>query len=107
MIRHESPLAPRSPSRPRNLANQDVLFVESPVSSASDERGVNGNGIYDDRLGQPGVQHDELGVVCPSSTTERKLMAKIDLRVIPVLSILYLLAFLDRCAEIKYTYEFR
>jgi hypothetical protein len=32
----------------------------------------------------------------PSSTSERKLVTKIDLRVIPVLSILYLLAFLDR-----------
>jgi hypothetical protein len=32
----------------------------------------------------------------PSSTSERKLITKIDLRVIPVLSILYLLAFLDR-----------
>lgn len=45
--------------------------------------------------GQPSVV-DELNVQCPSHTTEAKLMRKIDLRVIPCLSILYLLAFLDR-----------
>lgn len=35
-------------------------------------------------------------IVCPSHTTERKLIRKIDFRVIPFLCILYLLAFLDR-----------
>ena len=39
---------------------------------------------------------DDLNIVCPSHTTERKLMTKIDFRVIPVLSLMYLLAFLDR-----------
>ncbi|KAL2204435.1 MFS general substrate transporter [Sarocladium strictum] len=44
-----------------------------------------------------GVTYDEAGLpVCPSSTTERKLMWKIDLHVIPWLCIMYLLAFLDR-----------
>lgn len=33
---------------------------------------------------------------CPAHTTERKLMAKIDLHVLPCLCILYLMAFLDR-----------
>ena len=43
------------------------------------------------------LQYDEdLHVPCPPHTTERKLVAKIDLRVIPFLCILYLLAFLDR-----------
>jgi MFS family permease len=42
------------------------------------------------------TEFDELHVVCPSHTTEAKLMRKIDLRVIPFLCILYLLAFLDR-----------
>jgi hypothetical protein len=42
-----------------------------------------------------GVTYDEAGLpVCPSSTTERKLMWKIDLHVIPWLCIMYLLAFL-------------
>jgi MFS family permease len=35
-------------------------------------------------------------VKCPPHTTERKLLAKIDFRVIPFLCIMYLLAFLDR-----------
>ncbi|KAL1612359.1 High-affinity nicotinic acid transporter [Paraconiothyrium brasiliense] len=35
-------------------------------------------------------------VVCPPHTTERKLITKIDLHVIPFLCIMYLLAFLDR-----------
>ncbi len=39
---------------------------------------------------------DDLQVVCPPHTTEKKLMAKIDWRVMPALCILYLLAFLDR-----------
>ncbi|KAK0385606.1 hypothetical protein NLU13_6783 [Sarocladium strictum] len=44
-----------------------------------------------------GVQYDDAGhPICPSSTTERKLMWKIDSHVIPWLCIMYLLAFLDR-----------
>lgn len=48
------------------------------------------------------VEYDEdLHVQCPSHTTERKLLAKIDLHVVPFLCILYLLAFLDRQVQIK------
>ncbi|KAK5110741.1 hypothetical protein LTR62_005618 [Meristemomyces frigidus] len=39
---------------------------------------------------------DDLHVQCPSHTTERKLVARIDMHVIPFLCIMYLLAFLDR-----------
>ncbi|KAF2840846.1 major facilitator superfamily transporter [Patellaria atrata CBS 101060] len=39
---------------------------------------------------------DDLHVPCPPHTTERKLVTKIDLHVLPFLCILYLLAFLDR-----------
>ena len=39
---------------------------------------------------------DDLHVECPSHTTERRLVSRIDMRVIPSLCILYLLAFLDR-----------
>lgn len=39
---------------------------------------------------------DELPVECPPHTTEAALVRKIDFRVIPILCILYLLAFLDR-----------
>lgn len=42
--------------------------------------------LHDDGLEVPSLQH----------TTEKKLLAKIDFAVIPCLSVLYLLAFLDR-----------
>jgi hypothetical protein len=48
-----------------------------------------------------GVAYDEAGMpVCPSSTTERKLMWKIDMHVIPWLCIMYLLAFLGMCHNV-------
>jgi len=52
---------------------------------------------YDPDHQRPDAEYDDdLGVQCPPHTTQRRLVSKIDLRVIPVLSILYLLAFLDR-----------
>ncbi|KAF2100640.1 MFS general substrate transporter [Rhizodiscina lignyota] len=51
------------------------------------------NGEYGD--GTP-IYDDDLHVQCPPHTTERKLVNKIDFRVIPCLCIMYLLAFLDR-----------
>ncbi|GAB7364888.1 hypothetical protein MBLNU230_g5679t1 [Neophaeotheca triangularis] len=39
---------------------------------------------------------EDLPVQCPASTTERKLVTRIDFHIIPCLCILYLLAFLDR-----------
>ena len=56
-----------------------------------------GNTYYDPNIASshPGYPYD-LQVQCPPHTTQRKLLLKTDLRVIPVLSILYLLAFLDR-----------
>lgn len=41
-------------------------------------------------------EYDDLGVVCPPHTTEKKLVTQIDLRILPCISLLYLLAFLDR-----------
>jgi len=35
-------------------------------------------------------------VICPAHTTEAKLVRKIDFRVIPILVLVYILAFLDR-----------
>ena len=56
-----------------------------------------GNNNYDPDIAHPahpfGEDHP---ITCPPNTTERKLMARVDLRVIPFLSIMYLLAFLDR-----------
>ncbi|KAM3076042.1 High-affinity nicotinic acid transporter [Clarireedia jacksonii] len=74
--------------------------VASVLTSEDHQVGIKneGNNSYDPnfppRNGE--VEYDELHVVCPSHTTEAKLMRKIDLRVIPFLCILYLLAFLDR-----------
>jgi len=56
-----------------------------------------GKNHYDPDLPRADAEYDDdLQVQCPSHTSQRKLVSKIDLRVIPVLSILYLLAFLDR-----------
>ena len=65
---------------------------ESQYSHQDSENNIQ----YDPDVSDDAAIVDELNVVCPSHTTERKLLAKIDLRVLPVLSILYLLAFLDR-----------
>lgn len=55
------------------------------------------NNHYDPDLAHPNAEYDDdLHVQCPSHTSQRRLVTKIDLRVIPVLSIMYLLAFLDR-----------
>jgi MFS family permease len=73
----------------------------------ADEKSSNdfGNGIndgnpkgnfYDPDLAHPAVEYNDAHVTAPPSMSERKLITKIDLHVIPVLSILYLLAFLDR-----------
>lgn len=56
-----------------------------------------GNYNYDPDMAHPAHNFDEdHPVECPPHTTEWKLMRKVDLRVIPVLSIMYLMAFLDR-----------
>lgn len=39
---------------------------------------------------------DSLDVACPTHTTERRLITKIDWHVVPFISVMYLLAFLDR-----------
>jgi hypothetical protein len=51
---------------------------------------------YANEQGDPGFDDDDAHVGCPAHTTERKLMTKIDLHLLPVLCVLYLLAFLDR-----------
>ncbi|KAG7002185.1 MFS-type transporter cnsO [Physcia stellaris] len=55
------------------------------------------NNYYDPDIAHPNAEYDDdLQVQCPSRTSQKRLVAKIDLRVIPVLSVMYLLAFLDR-----------
>jgi hypothetical protein len=52
---------------------------------------------YDPDLAHPAAGFgDSEQAVMPTNVNERKLMTKIDIRVIPCLSVLYLLAFLDR-----------
>ena len=63
-------------------------------------RGIKGDGSpadlsHQERAAGSG-EYDELGAPCPPHTTERKLVARIDLHLLPFISILYLLAFLDR-----------
>lgn len=48
--------------------------------------------LHQDRL----EDYDELGVVCPAHTSEKKLLSRIDWHLLPFISLLYLLAFLDR-----------
>ncbi|KAI9880282.1 MAG: hypothetical protein M1830_004401 [Pleopsidium flavum] len=70
--------------------------AESPETSLGRDQ-VYANNYYDPDIAHSGADYDEdLHVQCPSHITERRLITKIDIRVIPILSILYLLAFLDR-----------
>lgn len=50
--------------------------------------------FYDPDMNRAGIGEDETALA--EGISERKLMAKIDFRVIPVLTVMYLLAFLDR-----------
>lgn len=81
---------------PEGQAEQPSSQETSPNGSyahTSQEKGYAG----DKNVGVDGtVYDDDLHVPCPSHTTEAKLIAKIDWHVIPVLCVLYLLAFLDR-----------
>lgn len=57
-----------------------------PRAADSSEQPYETTGEYD----------EDLHVQCPPHTTERKIITRIDWRVLPFLCILYLLAFLDR-----------
>ncbi|KAI0128467.1 major facilitator superfamily domain-containing protein [Xylariales sp. AK1849] len=59
-----------------------------------DKGQIAGNNTYHPGVGDD--EYDELHVRCPPHTTERKLVARIDFRLMPFVCILYLLAFLDR-----------
>ena len=65
----------------------------------SDKEDGTATGIFDQRYGGAADYDEDLHVQCPSHTTERKLMTKIDLRVMPFLCVMYLLAFLDRVSN--------
>ena len=42
------------------------------------------------------LESNDFNVECPAYTTERALVRKIDFKVLPILVVLYLMAFLDR-----------
>ncbi|KAI1085807.1 MFS general substrate transporter [Whalleya microplaca] len=73
---------------------------KKPTKSQSDSDNggadVVGKNTYHPGTADVDIEYDELHIQCPPHTTERKLMARIDWRVIPFLCIMYLLAFLDR-----------
>lgn len=70
--------------------------VASPTSSLDHAQNYPGaNDGFNDYPVADGYA-DDLHVQCPPHTTERKLITRIDFRVIPCLCIMYLLAFLDR-----------
>lgn len=71
------------------------LFLTLPAEAAVAPRSSSEDGAY---VQDPAaVEYDsDLHVECPPHTTERRLVNRIDFRVIPYLCILYLLAFLDR-----------
>ncbi|KAI0010312.1 MFS general substrate transporter [Xylariaceae sp. FL0662B] len=77
-----------------STTNRPSLIATSPSDSDNGVGDVFKTNTYDPKTAS--VEYDELHVPCPSHTTERKLMTRIDWRVIPFLCIMYLLAFLDR-----------
>lgn len=69
------------------------LFPHYPSSAGSNKSPA----LVEDGSPSVSLATDTIDVDAPLVTTsERKLMAKVDLHVIPVLAIMYLLAFLDR-----------
>lgn len=72
--------------------------TNSPISSVIDDAGVPGEKTFYANKDAQGndVVDDNAPAVCPPHTTEAALMRRVDMRVIPCLCVLYLLAFLDR-----------
>ncbi|SMR61005.1 unnamed protein product [Zymoseptoria tritici ST99CH_1E4] len=83
-----SPFKSKGVSPPSSVDQEHKQYQNYP--GANDAYPVTGTPGYADDDFHPGE------VICPPNTTERKLLMKIDLHIIPVLCILYLLAFLDR-----------
>ncbi|KAJ9503804.1 High-affinity nicotinic acid transporter [Exophiala xenobiotica] len=71
---------------------------EKKGNAYNDSNGLgDGHANYDPDLAHPAAGYGDGEVATlPPGVSERKLITKIDLRVIPVLSVLYLLAFIDR-----------
>ena len=91
----------------------DAAYRESPVSGlekhspiiqdedplSTDEKPSNGNGDGDGAVHHAFTHHDpdwDGGDVDFSNVNEKKTLRKMDLRLLPMLALLYLLSFLDR-----------
>ena len=73
------------------------MSLETPEKRDANRQGFGSNENYDPDIAHPAYGFGEdHPAEAPPTVAERRLLAKIDLRVIPVLSIMYLLAFLDR-----------
>jgi hypothetical protein len=85
-------------SSPAPSESADQSLDEKAQHAYNDSNGIGeGQLEYDPDLAHPaaGYRNGETAVL-PPGVTERGLLTRIDLRIIPVLSIMYLLAFLDR-----------
>lgn len=69
---------------------------DATAEKSGDSLNGSDNNVVDVELNQ------ERPAQVPAGTTERKIMAKIDLHVIPVLCIMYLLAFLGMFLPCRY-----
>ncbi|KAL1846570.1 hypothetical protein VTK73DRAFT_252 [Phialemonium thermophilum] len=78
------------------------MYEPKPSPKEEEPYSANGHDVGGITVTDPGnpergaVEYDELHVPCPPHTTERHLKTKIDLHLLPFVSVLYLLAFLDR-----------
>src|SRR2546421_12607886 len=68
----------------------------SPSTNSGVANATCTSNFYYPGLESPSLETDGTNLQCPVHTTEWKLIAKIDLRVVPLLCLLYLLTFLDR-----------
>ena len=77
-------------------------FRDKPCTDTLADSSESPTSEYGHKSYDPDIAHqndeldDDLQVVCPPHTTVKRLIYRIDIRVIPLLSIMYLLAFLDR-----------
>ena len=80
------------------LAVGNSYGTDEKANAYNDSNGLgDGQARYDPDLAHPAAGYGDGEVATlPPGVSERKLITKIDLRVIPVLSVLYLLAFIDR-----------
>lgn len=73
-------------SRRASSSDTPTASIDSPQRTDPEKPAGANEPIYD----------DDRAIQCPPHTTERKLVTKIDFRVIPFLCIMYLLAFLGK-----------